>query len=628
MYRTLRAERPLHITIVRDAAARDATSERALREFVAALRDSLADLASAAPQAVAVVPPWQALCEVTPGASCNPPAATGVADVYVVVSTESSTGTREVPFRITFVWPRESRRDSLTFALPHGARWQWLPVVRRTVARLGLGVNVPDRDGEERVDTAEGTQLLRAAMTGTTVELTRPDLRATPTSGWLSWLRSSVPADPPGIREFLEEYAAAWTSRSSGRVRALHTAMSSEQRLDIDEYFAFVSELDVAFSDVALTSNADRVLVSAWRIDRATVADVGLLTLRTRVDLMLRRLAGGWRLVDQSRPAALVWASPPRRIASTETRGPSSSRTVAPPIAAAIPAPPPTDRRWRTLPRWVVSAGDDQRPLRDRGLTVAEIATLASDENRSRPLRTAVAPPWVVMTEDVGLNDQDLSRRLQSIYQDVVRDFPFLKKPSEPAVLIVFASKEHSERFWDSLEKALELRPPQLPATYRGQATLGIGTTWWTEDVTESFLTRVCVHEGVHALMDQMLDVGNRSESWFAEGLASRYDMKAVDFDVGGAVREALQEGNFPGVLELMAAERLPPHGYVPAALIIDWLLADPLRRSQLPVLYRELHVAPGTPLGPLLERNLGMSISRLDAEWHAWVANRYGNAP
>jgi hypothetical protein len=623
LYRVSRATRPVRIAIVRNADTRDLDSERAVREFVAALRDDVARLAGTLPGSVALVPPWQAVCEGTRVGPCAPRALANAADVYLVVSTPSVRG-RDLELRVAFVWPGSSRRDLITFPLPGDPPWHWPPFVRRTIDRLALNVDPADAD-EEPGDADEGIRLLRAALSGTTVELTKPDLDAISPVGWMAWLRAPQPGIAPrDLRAFLDEYAAAWTSRTSGRVRALHTTMSSGERSDIERYFDFATELDVAFSDVEVRAQGEQALVSAWRVDRGTTAAGAPLGFRTRVDLLLRRLAGGWMVVDQSRPRALVWGPATRRSAVAEWWRPPPSPVAPPPAATFVPTA--GDTRWKSLPRWAVSPVDDQ-PLRQRGLTVPEVEALASNGDASR-FRTETSAPWVLLDEQPGLDDRDLTTRLRGVYEDVTRDFPFLLKPQNPAVLIIFASKERNQRFWDVLYAKLGLRPGELPAGYRGQATLGIGTTWWSDDVPESFLTRVCVHEAVHALMEQMLDVGVRTESWFAEGLASRYDLKAVDFDVGTAVQDSMREGSFPSVQELMTAQRIPHHGYIPAALLIEWFLADPLRRSQLPVLYRELHAAPSHALAPLLERNFGMSIARLDQQWRAWVADRYGGTP
>jgi hypothetical protein len=236
-------------------------------------------------------------------------------------------------------------------------------------------------------------------------------------------------------------------------------------------------------------------------------------------------------------------------------------------------------------------------------------------------------PPWVVMTEEPAPDARDLLARLGRVYADVGNDFPFLPKPAAPSVLIVFASRERDQRFWRALERRVGLSFSEPSSGVRGHAVLGIGTTWWSDDVSDPTLIRISVHEAVHALMHQMLDIG-RTPSWLAEGIASRYDARAVGLDLGPHVRTLLEDGTFPTLDELMTPERVPWHGYVPVALLVDWLFADPLRRSQLPVLYRQLHANPTADLRPSLERNLGLSMARLEDEWRRWVAVRYGAAP
>ena len=74
----------------------------------------------------------------------------------------------------------------------------------------------------------------------------------------------------------------------------------------------------------------------------------------------------------------------------------------------------------------------------------------------------------------------------------------------------------------------------------------------------------------------------------------------------------------------LLGEKRIPPHGYLPAALLVDWLLDDPLRQSQLPVLFRELHATGAADLRTLLTRHLGMSMGELERLWRGWLESRF----
>jgi hypothetical protein len=596
------AERPLRVAIVRTPAEHDADAERALRELVGALRDAVADLAATTPARVALVRPWQALCAGTAGA-CTPPTAADVADVSLVASaqTVADGGLR---LRVAYVAPEGTQRPSVVLALPRRSPREWAPAVRQALAGLGAQLD-PERIP---VRQDEGIRLLRAALAGTTVELTRPTLGPAPAPA-----RPAAPAVPEDILRFLDDYGVAWASRASGQVRALHSAMSAGQRRDVERYFELARGLEVTFSDVDVVERDGHALLSMWRTDTVTTAGGERRALRTRIDVLLQRFPVGWLVVDQSRPPDLAWASdpvppsaPPRRVDAVAA---DTARVAPPPTPAPLAATP----RWTTLPRWTDPPVDARGP-RARGLSLREIESLASEDgdgDRARFART-VDRPWVLMTEAPAPDARDLAARLGRVYADVVNDFPFLPKPANPSVVLVFATETRDRRFWRALERRVGLSFSEPSMGVRGHAVLGIGTTWWSDDVTPATLLRICLHEAVHALMHQMLDIG-RTPSWLAEGIASRYDARALGLDLGPHVRALVEEGTFPTLDELMTPDRIPAHGYVPVALLVDWLLADPLRRSQLPVLYRPLHA---------------MSMARLEDEWRRWVAVRYGAAP
>ena len=65
--------------------------------------------------------------------------------------------------------------------------------------------------------------------------------------------------------------------------------------------------------------------------------------------------------------------------------------------------------------------------------------------------------------------------------------------------------------------------------------------------------------------------------------------------------------------------------GYLPAALVIEWLMADPLRRTQLSGLLQDMRGRATVDVNVLAADHLGMSMTTLDAAWREWVRSRYG---
>jgi hypothetical protein len=287
------------------------------------------------------------------------------------------------------------------------------------------------------------------------------------------------------------------------------------------------------------------------------------------------------------------------------------------PARADAPAPP------KIVPQWVIRPEDEARPPIERGLSIREIEVLAFGEGAPGRTGRFTQPPWAILSESASSPDRQLLPLLDWVYREIRREWPFLVQVRQPAVLVLFESSEHEARFWGRLAERLGIVIAQPPSGFLGRAMAGIGSSWSEVSPDPKQRTMIAVHEAVHALMHQMLDVRG-VPSWLAEGLARRYDLRAVGYDVRPEVRAALAAGRIPPLDALLGEKRIPPHGYLPAALLVDWLLDDPLRQSQLPVLFRELHATGAADLRTLLTRHLGMSMGELERLWRGWLESRF----
>jgi hypothetical protein len=288
-------------------------------------------------------------------------------------------------------------------------------------------------------------------------------------------------------------------------------------------------------------------------------------------------------------------------------------------VAPAVAAPGPA-----IVPRWTIPAEDETKPSAERGLSIREIEVLAFGEGAFGRTQRFTQPPWVVLVESAASGDRQLVPLLDWVYRQIRQEWPFLAQPRRPAVLVLFASRESEVRFWDRLAHRLDVVISGPASGFLGRAMAGIGSSWSGATPDETTRTMVWVHEAVHALMHQMLDVRG-VPSWLAEGLARRYDLLATGHDVHVEVKAALAAGRIPALDALMGEKRIPSHGYLPAALLVDWLLDDPLRQSQLPVLFRELRTTGAADLAKLLTRHLGMSMDELERLWREWLRQRFG---
>jgi hypothetical protein len=191
-------------------------------------------------------------------------------------------------------------------------------------------------------------------------------------------------------------------------------------------------------------------------------------------------------------------------------------------------------------------------------------------------------------------------------------------------VLLVFDTHATQAAFLARLGERLHTRFDfGTLANVGGQAVLGIGMTW-VADVPPQELPTICLHEAVHALTAQLFGI-DQIASWFSEGVARRAELVLLDRNAADRVRAMLAQDQIPSLAALMNAAHIPAHGYLPAALLIDWLLDDPLRRSQLPQLFRDARAEHRPDLLALLQRRMGLGADTLERQWREWLQRRFG---
>jgi CHAT domain len=258
-------------------------------------------------------------------------------------------------------------------------------------------------------------------------------------------------------------------------------------------------------------------------------------------------------------------------------------------------------------------------------LSPHEIIAIAFPERAGSEVRVLKGkPPWLIATDAPKLDIAQLLPALDSTYRTMIREFPSLPLPRRPVVLLVFADSGEYTRFWSRFRERFEMNSTFPAAT--GRAFMGVATASYDESWTRDarYMLNVCVHEATHALGTQMLGLAGGSR-WLFEGMAERYGRVAAGLNGFADVQTELYEHGIPSVADLLANAPTPPNGYLPAALMVEWLLADPLRRSQLPALLHTMRVEAVTDLRLLAERHLGLTVEKLEDAWHRWLHSRYG---
>jgi hypothetical protein len=237
-----------------------------------------------------------------------------------------------------------------------------------------------------------------------------------------------------------------------------------------------------------------------------------------------------------------------------------------------------------------------------------------------RPARVLRRGPFVVSTDEPRLDGAKLLDALEAMYGRTRADLPGLPAPSHPAPLLIFAADRNYREFW-----------PRFARRFGGEAAapgsggftaLGVASASAAAD--PAAIRPVFVHEASHALAGPMLGLDNRGE-WLLEGLATRYQLAFSGQDIGPIARAGLADARGRATFEdLLDGEPIPEARYWQAALVIDWMLADPGRRERFLAALGAMRRRGSTDLRPLARSHFGVALADLESSWLAWARGRF----
>ena len=254
-------------------------------------------------------------------------------------------------------------------------------------------------------------------------------------------------------------------------------------------------------------------------------------------------------------------------------------------------------------------------------LSSVELERLAFAGRLLGGVRNFQRQPFLLLTDAPDLNGPAVLAALDAVYQWTRRDFPFLLPPRRAVPLIVFASDQEFNAFWRRLGSPSRVSLEAVPQGVAGRTIESVATSHfqeWPEDGLALY-----VHEASHALLHQMFGIG-AGGNWLAEGVATNYEWQVSQPDVH-AVRAGLADPGGRMPLEtLLNGERVPRERYWQAALVVQWLLDDPLRRVQLPTLFAAMREEGSVDARQLVGRYLGMSVNDVEEAWLTWAHAQY----
>lgn len=124
--------------------------------------------------------------------------------------------------------------------------------------------------------------------------------------------------------------------------------------------------------------------------------------------------------------------------------------------------------------------------------------------------------------------------------------------------------------------------------------------------------------------MGRMLGLDNRGE-WLLEGLATRYQLAFSGQDIGPVLRAGLADARgWTPFEDLLYGEPIQEARYWQAALVIDWMLADPSRRDRFFAALEAMRRRGSTDLRPLVQGRFGVTLAEIESSWLAWSRERF----
>ena len=238
-------------------------------------------------------------------------------------------------------------------------------------------------------------------------------------------------------------------------------------------------------------------------------------------------------------------------------------------------------------------------------LSPADLERVAFDRSPG-VVRMRERAPFVLLTDAAAVGMTGLLALLDAAYQQTRRDFSFLLPPRRHVTLLVFAGGDEFAAFPSRLGVALGL--PE--ASVKGRALVGIGATAFR--TSSSVGLSQAVAEGTRALLREMIGIGAGSD-WFVEGVVTRSRWTVAPPNRPG-LRAAVEDPRTCGSLAtLLDGDPVPARRLWQAGLLVQFLLGDPLRRVQLPVLFDAMRRQGSMDARALVGAHLGIDLDAAD---------------
>jgi len=222
---------------------------------------------------------------------------------------------------------------------------------------------------------------------------------------------------------------------------------------------------------------------------------------------------------------------------------------------------------------------------------------------------------YAVMTDCPQLDLPLVRVVMEQLTRELRRLFPFLRPPSRPAVLLVFARPEEYRAF--PMRIAQQMGSVAREPTSDGYTVVGVATSWF--DPQKGSLRPVYFHEFVHAWLSQAGGLVCEGH-WLHEAVANYLQLKL--FPQSGfeeLARRSFEQGAARPLRELCSAQPVAISDYWQLVMVFRMLVSKAPYSERLPKLFEAARAHSSFDLGLYLTEVFGVDWDQFEADWAAY---------
>ena len=225
---------------------------------------------------------------------------------------------------------------------------------------------------------------------------------------------------------------------------------------------------------------------------------------------------------------------------------------------------------------------------------------------------------FMIITDEPRLKPALTFEALDLVKELLMADFPGLRSPPRPPVLLIFSKESRYREFWSQLAEAFNSKGPTPQSD--GYTMLGISGSYF--DPRQGSIRPVFAHEACHGLLARALGIASEGD-WLQEGLANYYQLRCAKQDLGPFAKRLITERRLVPLGQLLNGKPIGMEQYAQAALFIDWIMAHPTRKARLLPAMRAMAKQGSMNFSSVSKAQFGADLPTIEPIWLRWLQSR-----